>query len=214
VERTPLFACVLCLRLFCQCWVPGCPFLPRRGTGFPSHQLSFSNIAQLQTVTATRDYTQFPNGVEPEESHLSTPPLRDYLHPQKPSFLSRRLFVTLVNYAFLSFLDASLYATFPLLLASPIASGGLNFAPKTIGYILGAAALFHALIQALGFPSIIRRWDAKNVYVASIIAYVFLFLTMPILNALAHQAGHVTPAIWGLLFMDIIACFSSYSAYS
>ena len=165
-------------------------------------------------MITTHDYTHLPNGAEPEESLLSTPPLRDYLHPQKPSFLSRRLFVTLVNYAFLSFLDASLYATYPLLLASPITSGGLNFTPKTIGYILGTAALCHALIQALCFPSIIKRWDAKNVYVASLVAYVFLFLTMPILNALARRAGHVTPAIWGLLFVEVIACFSSYSAYS
>jgi MFS family permease len=165
-------------------------------------------------VITTHDYTQFPNGAETEESLLSTPPSRDYLYPQKPSFLSRRLFVTLVNYAFLAFLDASLYATFPLLLASPIASGGLNFTPKTIGYILGTAALCHALIQALCFSRIIKRWDAKNVYVASIVAYVFLYLTMPILNALAHQAGHVTPAVWGLLCIDVLACFSSYSAYS
>jgi len=31
---------------------------------------------------------------------------------------------------------------------------------------------------------------------------------------LAHQAGHVTPAVWGLLCIDVLACFSSYSAYS
>jgi hypothetical protein len=122
--------------------------------------------------------------------------------------------VTLVNYGILSFLDASLYSTFPLLLASPIESGGLNFPPKTIGYMLGTASLCHGLIQAFCFARILKLWDSKKVYAASIIAYIFLFIMMPITNALARRAGRVTPVIWGLLVLTEIACFSSYSAYS
>jgi hypothetical protein len=122
--------------------------------------------------------------------------------------------MTLVNYAVLSFLDASLYATYPLLLASPIASGGLNFDPKTIGYLFGTAALCHGLIQAFFFASILKCWNARKVYAASIVAYTFVFLTMPALNALARQAGRVTPLVWGLLLIDVVGSFASYSSYS
>jgi hypothetical protein len=120
----------------------------------------------------------------------------------------------LVNYVALSFLDASLYATYPLLLALPIGSGGLNFSPKTIGYIVGAASLFHGLVQAVWCAKIIKQYNAKKVFVASIIAYVFLFVMMPFMNAVAQREGRVTPVVWSLLFLEEVAIFCSYSSYS
>ena len=160
------------------------------------------------------DQIRLPGDGEPEESAHSSLPFWSFLCPKNATFLTRRLVVTLINYAVLSFLDSSLYATFPLLLASPITSGGLDFPPKAIGYILGVAALCHGLVQAFCFPSILKRWEARNVYAASMMAYIFMYIMMPVMNALARRAGHVTLVIWGLLILEEVAFFSSYSAAS
>lgn len=128
--------------------------------------------------------------------------------------LSRRLILVLVNYAFLSFLDSSLYAVWPLLLASPIMSGGLGFSPPTIGTINGVASFCHGIIQALVFAHILKRWDARNVFRASIISYMLFYTLMPVANAFAWQAGRVTPFVWGLVILEEVFLFASYSAYS
>ena len=129
------------------------------------------------------------------------------------SFVTRRLFVTLANYVTLDFLDASLYASYSLLLATPISSGGLGFTPDTIGYISGIASFCHGLIQAFCFAPILKRWDTGNVYAVSIIAYILLYLMMPVTNFIARRAGRVTPTVWGLLVLEGLLFFSSYSAY-
>jgi len=41
-----------------------------------------------------------------------------------------------------------------------------------------------------------------------------MYIMMPVMNALARRAGRVTPVIWGLLILEEIAFFSSYSTYS
>lgn len=178
----------------------------------------FLKLTCLQTLSTTTlettKYDRLPSDIEPEGSLFPSPPLWSALFRQRSTFITRRLLVTLVNYAFLSFLDASLYATYTLLLASPIASGGLNFTPKTIGYILGAAALGHGLIQGFCFARILKRWGVRNVYATSIIAYMFMYIMMPIMNALTRRAGRATPLVWGLIIIEEFAFFASYSSYS
>jgi hypothetical protein len=44
--------------------------------------------------------------------------------------------------------------------------------------------------------------------------YTFVYIMMPVMNALARRAGRVTPVIWGLLILEEVAFFSGYSAYS
>jgi hypothetical protein len=160
------------------------------------------------------DQIGLPVDGEPEEYIHSSQPFWPFLCLTNSTFLTRRLVVTLVNYAVLSFLDSSLYATYPLLLASPITSGGLAFPPKTIGYILGIAALSHGMVQAFCFPSILKRWNTRNIYRTSMMGYMFMYIMMPVMNALARRAGRVTPVIWVLLILEEVAFFSSYSAYS
>ena len=133
--------------------------------------------------------------------------------PQYPSFIPRRLFVTLLNYAFLAFLDSSLYATYNLLLASPLESGGLGFPPNIIGYILGTASFCHGLVQAFCFPWMLKKWTARKVYTVSVIAYACLYINMPIMNAVARGAGCVNWLVWVLILFQEVAFFCTYSAY-
>jgi len=87
-------------------------------------------------------------------------------------------------------------ATFALFLSSPIPLGGLAFTPQAIGLVLGCAGIFHGLFQAFFFPRIHKRWEPRNVYAVSIVAYIPIYLCMPIMNALAKRAGQVTPLVW------------------
>lgn len=122
--------------------------------------------------------------------------------------------MTLANYAALGFLDASLYATYNLLLASPISSGGLGFPPEIIGYIIGVSSVCHGLVQAFCFARILKRYDARNVHAVSIIGYIFLYIMMPVTHYVAQRAGRVTLVVWGLIILEGAAFFASYSAYS
>lgn len=166
---------------------------------------------------ASTKHTEIHSDFDSEEPLLSLPPIRSDIPSLYPryltSFVTRRLFVTLANYVTLGFLDASLYASYSLLLATPISSGGLGFTPDTIGYISGIASFCHGLIQAFCFAPILKRWDARNVYAVSIIAYILLYLMMPVTNFIARRAGRVTPTVWGLLVLEGLLFFSSYSAY-
>lgn len=136
--------------------------------------------------------------------------------PSKPhpaGFITRSLCIVLGNYAILSFLDGSLYAIYPLFLASPISSGGLNFTPRRIGYVLGTGAMCHGVAQVLLFAKVIERWEARKVFAASMVAFTTLFIMMPIMNLLLRQSGQMTYLIWGLIVLEEALVFFSYLAY-
>lgn len=119
-----------------------------------------------------------------------------------------------MNYAIFVFLDVSFAATFALFLSSPISLGGLAFSPHTIGIVLGFAGLFHGLFQAFFFARIHKRWEPRNVYAVSIAAYIPIYLCMPVMNAVARQAGRITPLVWILLVLVEMACTFAYTAFS
>ncbi|KZP15402.1 MFS general substrate transporter [Athelia psychrophila] len=148
----------------------------------------------------------------PVSPFLSSPPLNS--GASSTPLLTRRLILVLLNYALLAFLDSSIAAVWPLLLASPIENGGLGFSPPTIGTITGISSLCHGVTQAVFFARILKRWDAKNVFIASIISYMLFYALMPVTNVFARQAGHVTPFVWGLVILEEVFLFASYSSYS
>jgi len=50
-----------------------------------------------------------------------------------------------------------------------------------------------------------------EVYAVSIVAYIPIYLCMPIMNALAKRAGQVTPLVWTLLALVEMACTFAYT---
>jgi hypothetical protein len=112
------------------------------------------------------------------------------------------------------FLDLSFSAIFALFLSSPILLGGLALTPHTIGLVLGFSAIFHGLFQAFFFARIHRRFEPRNIYAVSIAAFIPIYLSMPIMNALARRAGRITPLVWILLALVEMACTFSYTAVS
>ena len=112
------------------------------------------------------------------------------------------------------FLDISFAATFALFLSSPILLGGLAFTPHTIGLVLGFAGIFHGLFQMFFFARIHRRFEPRNIYAVSIAAFIPIYLSMPIMNALARRAGRITPLVWILLALVETACALGNTAFS
>lgn len=127
---------------------------------------------------------------------------------------SRRLVIVLVNYAVLVFLDVSFSSARAYFLSTPIEHGGLGMNPRTIGIILGAAGPIHGMAQAFLFKHVHKRWDMRTIYAVCMVAYVPTYLSLPVMNVLARQVGHVTPLVWGLIVLMELLCTFAYTAFS
>ena len=127
---------------------------------------------------------------------------------------SRRLVIVLANYAVLVFLDVSFSSARAYFLSTPIEHGGLGMNPRTIGIILGAAGPIHGMAQAFLFRHVHKRVDMRTIYAVCMVAYVPTYLSLPVMNALARQVGHVTPLVWGLIVLMELLCTFAYTAFS
>lgn len=65
---------------------------------------------------------------------VNSPPTRE---PSIREILTPGVAIAIANYAALSLLDIARAALMPLFYAAPIEAGGLGFAPKVIGLLLG-----------------------------------------------------------------------------
>ena len=99
-------------------------------------------------------------------------------------------------------------------LSTPIEHGGLGMNPRTIGIILGTAGPIHGLAQALLFKHVHKRWNMRTIYSVCMAAYIPTYLSLPVMNALARRAGHVTPLVWGLIVLMELLCTFAYTAFS
>src|SRR5882762_4425079 len=168
-----------------------------------------------QTLTSPHIPQNFDSQVDDAidtSPHLCGAPAQSHVIPS--NLPTQSLVIVLINYAIFVFLEVSFTATFALFLSSPIPLGGLAFTPQAIGLVLGCAGIFHGLFQAFFFPRIHKRWEPRNVYAVSIVAYIPIYLCMPIMNALAKRAGQVTPLVWTLLALVEMACTFAYTAFS
>ncbi|KZP05226.1 MFS general substrate transporter [Athelia psychrophila] len=127
---------------------------------------------------------------------------------------SRRLVMILISYALIVTLDLSFSSTFAFFLSAPVQYGGLGFSPGDIGMLLGVAGIFHGIFQALFFARIHTYWEPRKVYAIAVAAYIPIYLSMPIMNTLARNAGRNTPMIWVLLAILEMAVTFNYTAFS
>ena len=122
--------------------------------------------------------------------------------------------MVLVSYALLVILDSSFNSTLAFFLSAPVPLGGLGFSPSEIGMLLGAAGIFHGIFQALFFARIHTYWEPRKVYAVALAAYIPIYLSMPLMNALARGTGQTTPIIWILLAIMEMLCTFNYTAFS
>jgi len=112
--------------------------------------------------------------------------------------------VSVANYGILAFLQISASSLIPLFLAMPLEIGGLKLSPPAIGYIIGSFGILDSVFQASFFSSIVRRWGERNVCIASMSAFIPIFLILPSINFVARTWGQTSLGVWLLLGLLLV----------
>ena len=94
-------------------------------------------------------------------------------------------------------------ALLPLFYSTPIELGGLGLDPSTIGLLLGTFGLSNGLFQFFFFAKLVKRWGAKNMFIAGVSALIPIYLLFPAINLLAERFG-MTPLVWTVIALQLV----------
>ncbi|PPQ68704.1 hypothetical protein CVT25_012105 [Psilocybe cyanescens] len=75
---------------------------------------------------------------------------------------TRPILLTLLNHAFLTFLDMCYFTLIPLVYSTPVKYGGLGLDPFRIGVILATFGFCNSILQAKLLGGLIRKYGARN----------------------------------------------------
>ena len=155
----------------------------------------------LNTSVHTSPFTSpaLQSTVLPDDSE-ETPLLRPSSPPLSRA-QTRQILIVFLNYAIFAFLALSLTATFSLFLHLPVGAGGLSLNPASIGLTLGIVGILVGLVQAMFFSKAYKKWGCKKVFRASVVVFVLIYACMPVIAALAGNAGGHSPLMWILLVL-------------
>ncbi|PPR03542.1 hypothetical protein CVT24_007029 [Panaeolus cyanescens] len=107
------------------------------------------------------------------------------------ALMTRPLLITLLNYAFLSFIDMGHVTLVPLIYSTSISLGGLGLDPFKIGVTLGTFGCVNSLVQARVLGPFLRKFGSRKVYMASC-ASLFVCIGMyPIMRFFVSRSGQV-----------------------
>ncbi|KAI0327954.1 MFS general substrate transporter [Cubamyces sp. BRFM 1775] len=138
-----------------------------------------------------------------DEAASPHPDEHDEAPPPLSKVLTRRVLLSISNYAVLAIVEIAYLALQPLFLATPIELGGLGLPPPTIGIILGTFGVLNGFFQAMFFATLMDRWGPKRLFQQGLLAFVPLYLLFPIMSWYAKAHG-ITPVIWGLVLLQQI----------
>ena len=122
------------------------------------------------------------------------------------------ILISISNYASLAFIEIAFLCLLPLFYSSSIEYGGLNLSPSTIGILLGTFGVTNGVFQAFFFAKIVKRWGARNIFIAGMSAFLPLFLLFPVMNLLARRWG-VSPGVWVLVACQLMMAVIVDMAY-
>ena len=119
----------------------------------------------------------------------------------------------IVNYVFLAFTDMCYSALNPLILSTPIQSGGLGLNPYQIGLIMGIWGFINAFVQIKLLGRIIRRYGAPSVYRVAYACQLVCFMSFPFSTYFARRDGSVGFGSCAVIFIQLSSQFIYYMAY-
>ncbi|KAL9714426.1 hypothetical protein Ac2012v2_002741 [Leucoagaricus gongylophorus] len=131
----------------------------------------------------------------------------------RSAFKSRRMQFIIVNYVFLAFTDMCYSALNPLILSTPIQSGGLGLNPYQIGLIMGIWGFINAFVQIKLLGRIIRRYGAPSVYRVAYACQLVCFMSFPFSTYFARRDGSVGFGSCAVIFIQLSSQFICYMAY-
>jgi hypothetical protein len=125
-------------------------------------------------------------------------------HPTLRSLLVRPVLITIVNYAFLAFIDQCFVVLQPLMYSSSVSVGGLGFSSFTIGMILGIWGVISGIISIFAFPKVLRRFGIRRLYMAAFASYLVCLAGFPIMSIFVKRSGSVDAKVWIVLVLQLI----------
>lgn len=111
--------------------------------------------------------------------------------------------ITVANYTALAFGDIAMWALLPLFYSTPIELGGLGLHPSGIGLLLGAFGLCNGAFQFFFFAKLVKRFGAKNMFVAGVSALIPLWLLFPVINLMAGRMG-TSVIVWTAVALQLL----------
>jgi len=153
-----------------------------------SAPLSFSQLLGSKKVDPVSDLNELPESEKPL-------PLR--------RLLTRRVIIAASNYAFLSLVDITFRAVYPVFLFTPIHLGGLGLPTSTIGTILSMYGAFNGIFQVFYFARIHEYLGSKKTFIVGISSALPAFVCFPLMSHLARAQG-MTLLVWGIATFQIL----------
>jgi len=158
----------------------------------------------FQSATSLSRPVEASEGI-PFASSLDNPlPLRQ--------LLTYPVFICIVNYACLEFLDSSHCALLPLFFAMPIEIGGLGFDPRRIGYIMGVYRAVTAVFMATYFSKLVHYLGERRTYILSMATFHMPWVLFPVMNLRARHHG-ISTSVWMGIVLWIIPTTSTAMAF-
>ncbi|KAG8734023.1 hypothetical protein FRC10_011997 [Ceratobasidium sp. 414] len=180
---------------------------------FTACVLVYSAFSLEETLYA---HTELKQG--PSDNVVEYGAIRDITRPASPpapsiqSALTKRVYIAIINYAFLAFSDIAYLCIIPVMLAASIQGGGLGLTPRSIGLVLGLQGVVTGLIPIFCFAPIHRRFGSKRTYVVGLASYVSLVLSLPLMNELARRG--MMGAMWTVMGVHVILSCPAFMSFS
>ncbi|KAJ3531766.1 hypothetical protein NM688_g7528 [Phlebia brevispora] len=214
MKEYPYFLACAVPATFSVCaWIVSWLFLketvatPRSIHRILANWLSKENVT-AQNVSAGQD-NKVPSTVTilavDETSLKNQPlPLRKLMVPP--------VLIAALNYACLALVDMCSRAIQPTFYSTPVELGGLGLPPHHIGKILSVYGILNGILQIFFFAKTQARFGAKNVYIAGIASSLLVFVSFPVINALARMGEESDWLVWlAVAFQVIASIFINFS---
>ncbi|KAI9511617.1 member of major facilitator multidrug-resistance DHA1 sub-family [Russula earlei] len=177
-----------------------------------------------ETVPSPQSLRTLLTGNAQSSSFLGSSETDDAEKPYPLSqLMTRRVLLSVLNYATLSLVDISFRAIQPLFFSTPIHIGGLGLDPPSIGKILAFSAILNGVFQVTCFARAHALWGTKRLFVGGLCCAIPMFALFPVMNALTRVYGvglvvysaAALQAVWSLGLASCYGCvFISISAAS
>jgi hypothetical protein len=126
--------------------------------------------------------------------------------------MTRRVLLSVTNYATLSLVDISYRAVHPLFFSTPISRGGLGLDPPSIGKILACFGVLNGIFQVTCFARAHALCGIKRLFVGGLCCSVPMFALFPVMNAIARAYG-LGLAVYSALALQIVFSLGLSSCY-
>ncbi|KAI0302844.1 MFS general substrate transporter [Multifurca ochricompacta] len=148
---------------------------------------------------------------EPGRIPDALPKDEDMLLPLS-SILTRPVVISAASLAVITLFNTVADALIPLIWSTSIEFGGLGLVPASIGLLMSAYGCLSGIFQYALFPSLIRRYGPRNVFLSGVVGCAVIYVIFPLEN-LALQHGPKT-AVWLMIALQLLSFCISEMGYS